>query len=71
MNPINTQWSVPLLLLGASWGCAIAPVSLPPPSPPSAPFFQATSEDARQLATLAAELDTAAGGCASAEMCTD
>ena len=73
MNPIRSKWSVPLLLLGASWGCAIAPLSLPPPSPASAsaPLFQATSEDASQLATLAAELDTAAVGCASTEMCTD
>ena len=71
MNPIRSEWSVPLLLLGASWGCAIAPMSLPPPPPPSAPFFQATSEDATQLTMLAAELDTAAVGCASAEMCTD
>ena len=71
MNPIRGEWSVPLLLLGASWGCAIAPVALPQPSPPSAPFFQATSEDATQLATLAAALDTAAVECASAEMCAD
>lgn len=72
MNPMRSQWAVSLLLLGASWGCAMAPLSLPPPSPaPSPPFFQATSEDARQLAMLAAELDSAAVGCASAEMCTD
>lgn len=72
MNPIRSEWSVPLLLLGASWGCAIAPVSLPPSPAPSAPFFQATSEDVTQLAMFAAELDSAAAvGCPSAEMCTD
>ena len=73
MKRIRSRWSVLLLLLGASWGCAGAPVSLSPPSPspPSAPLFQATSEDATQFAMLAAELDIAAAGCASAETCTD
>jgi hypothetical protein len=70
MMPKNLWWSITLVILGAWSGCSLARV--PSPSlPPSAPFFQATSEDTTQLATLAAELDTAALECASAETCPD
>jgi hypothetical protein len=70
MMPNNTWWSVTFVIFGAWSGCALTPA--PSPSvPPSAPFFQATSEDTRQLAMLASELDTAALQCASAETCPD
>jgi hypothetical protein len=71
MMPKNIWWrSITMVILGVSSGCSLAPV--PPPSlPPSAPFFHATSEDTRQLAMWASELDTAALECASAETCPD
>jgi hypothetical protein len=68
--PKNLWWSITLIILGAWSGCSLAPE--PSPSlPPSAPFLHATSEDTRQLAMWASELDTAALECASAETCTD
>ena len=71
MMPIKAAWSMSLVLLGASWGCAIAPLPGPPiPPSPSAPFFHATPEDITQLTLVAAELDIAAAECASAETCT-
>lgn len=70
MMPKNMWWSITMVILGAWSGCSLAPVPSPA-LPPSAPFFQATSEDTRQLAMLASELDTAALQCASAETCPD
>jgi hypothetical protein len=59
-------WSVTAVILGMCSGCSMAPLPSPFPSP-AAPFFRATSEDTTQLAALAAELDSAALECASAE----
>jgi hypothetical protein len=60
-----------LVLLTASWGCAVAP--LPPSSPhvPSAPLFLPTPEDTIRLAALASELEAMAIECAAAGACED
>ena len=62
--------SVYLLVLGSSWGCATPPQSSLMLSP-SAPFFNASSEDVTQLAMLASELDTRAAECAGEHPCDD
>ena len=71
MMPIRAAWSMSLVLLGASWGCAIVPLPTSPTPPSSAPFFWATSEDTAQLAIVASDLDTVAHECTFTGTCTD
>jgi hypothetical protein len=58
------------LLLGVLLGgCVLAPPATPPPV--SAPLFQLASEDAKELALLASELETQAMECRANASCDD
>jgi hypothetical protein len=68
MMTSHIRTAVYLLVLASLWGCATHPSSA---VHTAKPFFQSTSEDTIQLASIASELDGLAIECAGAGTCED